>query len=91
MEAGAAVLRIGLELVLNVWRRCVLDEAAVQLDWPSAVFTAEFRVFVHQSFGDWLDLPEGFVASSCAHTAAFDFTIVELFAFEDSHLESPLG
>ena len=64
VEAGGAVLGVGLELVGDVRRGRVDDVAAVELDRAGAVGAAELGVEVNDRLGDRFELPEGLVASA---------------------------
>ena len=81
VEAGGAVLGVGLELVGDVRRGRVDDVAAVELDRAGAVGAAEFCVGVDDGFGDGLELPEGFIATAYFEAAAFYLALVDFFGF----------
>ena len=81
VEAGGAVLGVGLELVGDVRRGRVDDVAAVELDRAGAVGATELGVGVRDGFGDGLELPEGFIAAAGLEAASFDLALVDFFGF----------
>src|ERR1019366_10579782 len=81
-QAGGAELSVGGEFVLDVGHAAVLAVAAKQFDRTEAIFAAEISVFVDQCDRDVFDLPVGLVASTGFDSAAADFALVHLLAFD---------
>jgi len=79
VEAGGAVLGVGLELVGDVWRRRAGDVVAMQLDGAGAVGAAELGVVVDEGFGDGFELPERLIPTTDLEAAAFDLALVDFF------------
>jgi hypothetical protein len=76
-HADAAVLRITLELMLDV-RDGTCGVALVELERTVAFLATELGVAVEDGVSYGLDLPERFVPATRADAATFYFTLVEL-------------
>jgi hypothetical protein len=85
VEASAygAVFGVGFELVLDVGDGAG-GVALVEFQGAVALFAAELGVAIEDRIGDRLDLPERFIAATCANAATFYFTLVELLGRSDN-------
>jgi hypothetical protein len=81
-EAVGAVLGVGYGFMFDVGDGAFLAVAAEKLYFAVAVLAAKLGVVVDQCDGNGLYFPEGLVASAFFDSAAFDFTLVDLFAFD---------
>jgi hypothetical protein len=81
-EAVGAVLGVDRGFVLDVGHSAFLAVAAKKLYFAVAVLAAKLGVVVDQRDGDGFYFPEGLVASAFFDSAAFDFTLIDLFSFD---------
>jgi hypothetical protein len=79
--ATGTVLRIRLELVLNV-RDGTCGVTLIQLECTVAILTANLCVFIEHEINHALYLPEGLVAAGCAHAATFDLALIKFFLWD---------
>lgn len=88
MDSSRAVLRVALQLVLNMRWRSVLYMPPKQLYGSTTVLAAELCIAIDQRLGNQLHLPERFVSTSGTYSPALHFTLIKLFAL-DCHSAPP--
>jgi hypothetical protein len=81
-KAVGTVLGVGWGFVFDVGDSAFLTVAAEKFYFTVAVFAAKLGVVVDQCNGDGFYFPERLVTSAFFDAAAFDFTLVDLFAFD---------
>jgi hypothetical protein len=81
VDAGGAVLRVGLQFVLEMGDGAVLGAALEELERAVAVLAAELGVGIIEGIGDGFDLPEGLVTAGGTNPTTLDLALLEVFAF----------
>ena len=80
--SSRAVLRIALQLVLDMRRGSILNVPPKQLYRSTTVLAAKLGIAVDQGVGNQLHLPEGLVSTAGTYSATLHFSLIKLLALD---------